>query len=188
VGLALGDGAARHSIGNMLDHAEEQWAIAGPNADREGGDALAQWRVVWERGAATAYTPRDTLLDMRGRTGYQSLIRSCATMALYTIDVTVARQAAAGVSSPDMRWTHRPDIEDEPEWMAELASTDLAGIFVRGPKALKFVRDNPTMVPSRIPGALDQAGLLVKEGDKPVKRNYSMSGETPWGRSWPRSP
>ena len=61
------------------------------------------------------------------------------------------------------------------------ATASIAGVFLRAPKTLRYLRANPTLVPSEIPGALDGAGLLVREDGKPRKRRYSMSGQTPWG-------
>ena len=183
VSLALGDGAARYSIGKMMEHAEEQWAAAGPGADSQAGNAVEQWKMVW---ASSAQKPggvaTDGRLDMAGKTGYQTMLRSCATMALYCIDVTVARQIEDGVPSGGMRPVEKPEILEEPEWMAELATTNLAGLFVRAPKAVQFALANPNTVPSKMPGALNDAGLLVQEDGKPMVRKYSMDGTTPWGR------
>ena len=118
---------------------------------------------------------------MRGRTGYQSLLRSCATMALYSIEVTVSRLLESGMPAEGMRSPEMADIDQEPAWMGELASSDIAGLFARAPRAIRFVRANPTVIPSKIPQALDEAGLLVRENGKPIRRHFSMSGETPWG-------
>ena len=96
--------------------------------------------------------------------------------------MTAARQIENEAPGEGMRPTQKPEILEEPEWMAQLATTNLAGIFARAPKAVQFVRDHPNTVPSKMPAALDKAGLLVREGDKPMVRNYSMDGTTPWGR------
>ncbi|UCH82612.1 MAG: hypothetical protein JSW50_08980 [Candidatus Latescibacterota bacterium] len=181
VAMVLGDGAARHSIGRMLEQAEDEWATQGPEAAPGGTDALAQWRALKSRSADEKPPVDDSRVDMTGKTGYQSLIRSCATMALYSIDVAVARLIDAGVPHRGMRPTQTPNIENEPEWLAQLADADIAGIFARAPRTLKFVRANPTAIPGKIPGALNDAGLLVQENGKPKKRHYSMKSETPWG-------
>jgi len=181
VSLALADGAARYSISGMLNRADDAWTAHGPGSDREGGDAAAQWRALGEAARSAGAPTNDPRIDMTGKTSYQSLLRSCATMALYSIDVTVARLIEAGVPHEGMRPTHKPELQTEPEWMVELASADIAGIFVRAPKAIQFVRANPTSIPSKIPGALDDAGLLVRENGKPVRHRYSLKTETPWG-------
>lgn len=181
VGLALGDGAARHSIGRMLQLAEDEWAAQGPDAVPGGDNAAAQWRMLKELAASKTPTVDDSRVEMAGKTGYQSLLRSCATMALYNVDVAVARLIEAGVPHEGIRPTQTPNIENEPEWLAQLADADIAGIFARAPKTLRFVRANPTAIPGRIPGALDKAGLLIQENGKPVKQRFSMKAETPWG-------
>jgi hypothetical protein len=142
---------------------------------------MAHWRALRDAMRVESPAAADPRLDMKGRTGYQSLLRSCATMALYSVRVAVMRllesgQPAAGMAVPQMA-----DIDEEPEWMGELASSDIAGLFARAPRAIRFARANPTVIPSKIPGALDEAGLLFREDGKPLRRRYSMSGETPWG-------
>lgn len=180
VSLAMGDGAGRYVMSEMLAKAEGEWAASGPDADHEGGDAAALWHQLGA-GLGTAHTGGDERIDMTGRTGYQSMLRSCATMALYSVNVTTARLIEQGVPHEGIQPTQPPEIEDEPNWMAEMADTNIAGIFVRGPKMIGFVRANPTTVPGKIPGAMDEAGLLVREGDKAKKRQYTIGDETPWG-------
>jgi hypothetical protein len=181
VGLALGDGAARYSIGRMLKQAEDEWAMSGPGALTGGADAAAQWRALRERADGGKPVVDDSRVEMSGKTGYQTLIRSCATMALYNVDVAVARLIEDGVPHEGMHPTQTPNIENEPEWLAELADANIAGIFARAPRTLRFVRANPTAIPGKIPGALDKAGLLERENGKQIKHHYSMKSETPWG-------
>ena len=180
VSLAMGDGAARDVISRFLDRAESEWATSGPDSENEGGDALALWHKI-KGDLGGARTGGDSRIDMTGRAGYQSLLRSCATMALYMVDVTTARLIEAGYPHEGMRPTQKPEIPDEPQWMVELAGTNIAGVFLRGPKAISFVRANPTVIPSRIPGAMDEAGLLVRRDGKAVRQNFSIKNETPWG-------
>jgi len=176
VALALGDGAARHAIGSLLERAEAAWAVEGP----DGTEAAEQWRRLGER-AGDRPEPDDPLLDMTGKTGYQSLVRSCATVALYCVDVAVVRLLEGAAPGGGKRPTRAPSLAGDPAWMGELAGESLAGIFVRGPGLVRFLIENPTAVPSEIPGALDDAGLLVREGGKARRREYTMSGMTPWG-------
>lgn len=182
VSLALADGAGRYSISRMLQEAEDEWAAHGPAGEAGGDDAVDQWRALAQEAISSRAPDNDPRIDMTGRTSYQSLLRSCATMALYAVDVTVARLIEAGVPHKGMRPTRKPELLEEPKWMTELASADMAGIFVRAPKAIQYICANPTLLPGWIPGALDEAGLLVREDGKPVKRHYSLETETPWGR------
>ena len=48
---------------------------------------------------------------------------------------------------------------DQP-WMAEIAHTNLGGLFVRAPLAVRWLLGNPAAVPRNIPGRLEQAGLV----------------------------
>jgi len=182
VSLALGDGAARHSIGWMLDRAEDAWVASGPSNEREGGDAIAEWRELRDRMRSAGAPTSDERIDMRGKTGYQTLLRSCATMALYAIDVTVSRLIERGVTAEGMRPTREANLEEDPEWMTQMAGASVAGLVVRAPRTLEFVIANPASIPGKIPGMLDKAGLLVREGDEPVSVRYSMDTVTPWGR------
>jgi hypothetical protein len=109
------------------------------------------------------------------------MLRSCATMALYAVDLATSRLIEAGVPHAGMRPTQKPEIADEPAWMAEMSGASIAGVFLRGPRMIGFVLANPTTIPGRIPGALDEAGLLVRDGDTARKRQYTIDAETPWG-------
>jgi hypothetical protein len=180
VSLAMGDGAARDVIARFLDHADGEWAASGPDSETEGGDADTLWRAIRHRlGGARA--DGDERIDMSGRSGYHSLLRSCATMALYMVDVTTARLIETGHEAGTMRPTQKPELEDEPEWMREMADASIAGVFLRGPRMISFVRSYPTAIPGRIPGALDDAGLLVRRDGKALRRDYSINSFTPWG-------
>jgi len=176
VALALGDGASRHSIVWMIEDAEKKW-------QEDGSDSVV-WKALKERAGASSPPVDDPRADMTGRTGYQSLVRSCATMALYSVDLTVARLIEAGHPADGARPTQKPEMVEEPEWMVELGRADIAGILMRAPKALAYARGNPTVIPGNIPKALEDAGLLLMEDGEPWNKRYSMQGDTPWGHRW----
>ena len=184
VALALGDGASRHSIVWMIEDAERKWQEEGLDSDPEHSAAAGVWRALKERAGASSPPVDDPRADMTGKTGYQSLIRSCATMALYCVDLTVARLIEAGFPAGDSRPTQKPEMIEEPAWMVELGSADIAGILKRTPKALAYARANPTVIPGNIPKALEEAGLLVMDNGNPWNKRYSMQGDTPWGHRW----
>ena len=184
VALALGDGASRHSIVWMIEDAERKWKEEGLDSETVNDAVPEVWRALKERAGAGSAPVDDPRADMTGRTGYQSLIRSCATMALYSVDLTVARLIEAGYPHEGMRPTQKPDMQEEPAWMVELGSADIAGILKRTPKALAYARANPTVIPGNIPKALEEAGLFVMENGKPWNKRYSMQGDTPWGHRW----
>ena len=183
VALALGDGASRHSIVWMIEEAERKWREEGLDSDPDQASA-GVWRALKERAGSSSPPVDDPRADMTGKTGYQSLIRSCATMALYTVDLTVARLIEAGRPHEGKRPTQDPEMTDEPDWMVELGSADIAGILKRTPQALLFARNNPTIIPGNIPKALEDAGLLFMEDGRVWNRRYSMQGDTPWGHRW----
>jgi hypothetical protein len=179
VSLAMGDGAARYVLSDMLSEAGEEWVRSGPDTESEGGDAAALWMEI---GASLggARTGGDERIDMKGLTGYQTALRSCATMALYEINVATVRLIEQGYPHDGMR-TVEQTITGDPEWMTALAHASIAEVFLRAPKAIGFVRSNPEAVPGEIPGMLGDAGLLEREDGKVVTRKYTIGGETPWG-------
>jgi len=178
--LALGDGAARYVLSEMLERAEDDWLAAGPHSDKQGGDAVALWHEIGA-GLGDAHTGGDARIDMAGHTGYQTALRSCATMALYQVDVATARLIEQGYPHDAVHPTGRASITNDQDWMSELANASIAGVFLHAPKAISFVHKNPSAVPGNIPGELDEAGLLVHENGKVVKQEFTISGETPWG-------
>ena len=184
VALALGDGASRHSIVWMIEDAERKWKEEGLDSETVQDAVPEVWRALKERAGAGSAPDGDPRADMTGKTGYQSLIRSCATMALYSVDLTVARLIEAGYPHEGMRPTQNPEMQEELAWMVELGSADIAGILKRTPKALSYARENPTVIPGNIPKALEEAGLFVMENGKPWNKRYSMMAETPWGHRW----
>src|SRR5678815_3023874 len=87
----------------------------------------------------------------------------------YQIKVAAARLVEQGHARPGGRPIVMPGITDIPEWIAELSGTNVAGLFLRGPRMLAFVRKYPGAIPNNIPKELDDAGLLVRENGDVVK-------------------
>jgi hypothetical protein len=177
--LAMGDGAARYTLSDMLVDTKEERVRSEPDTTIESGDAAEAWRKI---GASMggARTAGDERIDLKGLTGYQSALRSCATMALYEINVATARLIERGYPHEGMNPV-KQSIRGDPEWMVELAGASIAEVFLRAPQAIGFIRRNPAAIPSEIPGMLGEAGLLEREDGKIVKRRFTISGETPWG-------
>jgi hypothetical protein len=180
VSLAMGDGAGRHVLSQMLGRAEGEWVSTGPDGHPQEADARALWQQI-EANLGGARTGGDERIEMAGRTGYQTMLRSCATMALYSINVATARLIERGYLHEGQGLARSSDITGEPEWMRGLANESILGLFLQGPRALAFVRNNPTTIPGNIPGALDEAGLLVRNGGNAVKLHFEIEGQTPWG-------
>ena len=113
---------------------------------------------------------------------YQTLLRSCATMALYTINVAVERLVADGhTDGLDEDHQMLPDLGRQEFWMTELADTDLKGVFLRAPAILRYLKENPQSFPKSIPKKLQQAGLLQLENGKALKFHYRLDKTTPYG-------
>ena len=184
VTVIMGDGVARQVIGRMLGQAEETWRAAVPDPTTEDLTVAEAWlRLQAEmeaEGAAAA--PGDSRLALTGvQTSYQTLLRSCATMALYNIDVAVARLLEEGQPAGSMRPVRTPELMADPVWMTELADAGWGKLLVNAPRALGFLRKNMWVVPGKIPGQLDEAGLLVHENGKRKEQHYSLDTITPWG-------
>ncbi len=179
VSLSLGDGAGRYVMSDILKHADDAWVTSGPRGEHH-GDAAQSWRELQAR-LEDAPTPDDSRLDLAGLTGYQTVIRGCASMALYQIDVTVSRLVEQGHAHHGRRPLEMAGLSDIPEWITELSKTNVAGLFLRAPRMIAFVRKYPYAIPGNIPKQLDEAGLLVRENGKPVKTAFNLNDLTPWG-------
>ena len=180
VNLALCDGVARHAASRILKQSEEEWASLAPDR-RDDAGVQAEWEELREVVAPSEVT-REALGSIEDKVDYQTLLRSCATMALYTVNVAVDRLVAAGhTDGLDLDHRMLPDLGSQEKWMTDLAETDLKGIFLRAPAALKYLRANPQAFPKNIPKQLERAGLLELEQGKVKKIQYSLDKTTPYG-------
>jgi hypothetical protein len=178
VTLSLGDGAGRHVMCDILESEAGAWVTGGPRGEHH-GDAARAWEELQTR-LEHAPAPRDTRLDLAGRTAYHSVIRSCASMALYQIHVATTRLVEQGHAHHG-RTIRMAGITDIPDWLAELSGASVAGLFLNGPRMLSFVRKFPSAIPGNIPNQLDAAGLLVRNNGKSVATKFTMGDVTPWG-------
>jgi len=182
VSLAMGDGAARQVIGKMMTQAEALWREATPDPTQENLNLVEEWLRLQQEMKMKAPSYADQRLALEGEeTGYQSALRSCATMALYCVDVSVARLIEAGHPAEGMRPAHAPELAEVPEWLAGMSGAGWGDILVNAPRALGFVRANPWVIPGKVPPLLDKAGLLVRDGDEPRQVFFSLETMTPWG-------
>ena len=180
VTLALGDGVARHTISEIFQESAEQWLAHAPQADR--AELAVQWRALQALASPHRVTDDPRLNLPREERTYQTVLRSCATVAYYCVVVAVDRLGERGLDDGVVR-EHLDFVQlgGDQAWMSEVAGADLGGIFMRAPMALRWLRANPQALPDKIPGRLDKAGLVVREGGKAVEIHYSASGLTPWG-------
>ncbi len=180
--LALCDGVARHTVSDILEQSEEEWASQAPQKENDSEAQLADWKELRDV-VAPHPAISDTLINLPERDmAYQTILRSCATMALYTINVAVERLAADGFTD-GLNKEHQmlPDLGHQEAWMTELADTNLKGIFLRAPSILRYLRANPQAFPKNIPKQLEQAGLLEMKDGKVHKLHYRLSKITPYG-------
>ena len=177
--LAMGDGAARQTISGMLQEAEGAWLAQVPTgADR--GEMSRQWETLREL-AKPREAYGDARLDLPPEDlHYQTVVRSCATLAYYCVTVAVDRLGERGLTDGvDREHFARLHLDGDEPWMSEVAATDLGGLFVRAPVIVRWLLDNPLAVPRNIPGRLDEAGLAERADGKRVQIHYSASGLTP---------
>lgn len=181
VNLALCDGVARQTASSILKQSEEEWASLAPGR-RDDSGTLTEWEELREMVAPSEVT-REALRGLEGKDlAYQTLIRSCAIMALFTVNVAVDRLVAAGhTDGLDLDRRMLPDLGKQEKWMTDLSDTDLKGIFLRAPATLRYLRANPQAFPKNIPKQLERAGLLEMEKGKVRKIKYSIEGTTPYG-------
>jgi hypothetical protein len=180
--LALADGVARHAISRILEQGEEAWLQHAPSLPGQADREQAEWEKL-RRAVAPSPIADVPLVNLAEKDqAYQTLLRSCATMALYSINVTADRLAAAGHTDGLVTENlMRPDLGEQEPWMSELAGTDLRGVFLRAPAAVRYLREHPTAFPKKIPAYLERAGFLQLADGKPVKFKYSLDKTTPYG-------
>ncbi len=182
VTVVTGDGAARQVISRVFNQTEMAWREANPDPSAEDLSLVEAWLRLQAGVEAESQDTGDARLELSdAQSRYQSLLRSCATMALYNIDVAVSRMLERGVEAPGMRPASKPELADDPQWMTELADAGWGRILMSAPRALGFLRENPWIVPGKVTGLLDDAGLLIQEDGKRRETHYSLRTTTPWG-------
>ena len=179
VGLLLGDSVGRRSLDRLLGEAEARWLTHAPQGNIDVTPRQAQWEALRQTLNA-ASVPAEPLPGNHG-IGYQTLQRSCITMTLHMLDVTVERLRAAGhvAAVPHPRLRLGP-VELTP-WMEELAHADTLGLFLRAPFALWWLVRHQEVLPRSATKQLDEAGLLEHQGGDPLVHHYKLSIRTPYG-------
>jgi hypothetical protein len=179
VTLALGDGVARHTLSEEFAEAGADWLAGTPASRRE--DVAATWRTLLAHAEPRRATDDSRINLPPEQRGYQSVLRSCATVAYYSVLVAVNRLLERGLDDgvqPDKL----DDVHlggDEP-WMREVAHADLGGLFARAPSALRWLRAHPHAVPGDIPERLERAGLVDRVPGEEREVRYSASGVNPY--------
>ena len=183
--VTLGDGAARDTLARMLAGEKDAWLKHSPPGDTAEQDIRSQWnellkqiRMVDPQAMTPVHLPpeQDT---------YHPLVRSCATMARYTVLLTVKRLIASGQDEGViLDKLPEPLLGNTEVWMKELAHTGLRGLFLRAPLAMRYVMRHHESVPPDLPAELDDAGLLQRYNGKRHRIHYNAKGTTPYGRAF----
>ncbi len=180
--VTLGDGVARDTLARMLAGGEKAWLKHTPPSSGAEKDIHNQWRELIERirtsdPQALAPTHLPPELDT-----YQPLVRSCATLARYTVLLTVKRLIANGYDEGVVQdKLPEPLLGSTEVWMKEFAHTDLSGLFLRAPLAMRYILRHRESVPLDIPAELDAAGLLQQHKGKRQRIHYSRN-TSPYGQ------
>jgi hypothetical protein len=177
--LILGDSIARRSLDRLLKQAEARWRQDVPPTGADRTEQESQWTKLREV-LNNAHVPAEPLPGNDG-VGYQTLQRSCITMALHMIDVTVERLRAAGDADAQKRPRLKLGPQELAHWMEDLAHADTLGIFLRAPFVLWWLVRHQEVLPRNALKQLDEAGLLRHHGDDLVVHHYNLGGNTPYG-------
>jgi hypothetical protein len=183
VGLGLGDGAARSTISGLLQQAEGKWLEHAPQGETDNAALRGEWQKLQTR-LREAAAPEQELVRMPDdEDGYQPLVRSCATLARYTVLTAAARLLAQGHEDEVVRkGLPKFDLPSPEPWMQEMAHADLNGVFLRAPMAVSFLVRRPELLPGNIPKELAGAGLLELSGGRPRVTRFAHGKREPYGR------
>lgn len=181
--LALGDGVARDAITRLLEDGEGAWAKNAPTTDADASAIAESDRARELIKQGRSFT--DSRLELPpGEEGYQTLVRSCATLARYAVLTATQRMIQRGFTDGvDPKSIPEPYMAETTGWMQAVAHTDLWGLFVRAPLALAYVVRHPESVPAKIPHELAELGLVEKQDGKPWVTRYAHHGTSPYDRS-----
>lgn len=181
--VTLGDGVARDTLARMLTGGEEAWLKHTPPGSKIEKDIRNQWNELLERIRESDPQSLEPVNLPPEQDTYHPLVRSCATMARYTVLLTVKRLIARGQDEGVVQdKLPEPFLGSTEIWMKEFAHTDLRGLFLRAPLAMRYVMRHHESVPPDIPAELDAAGLLEQRSGKRYRIHYSHKGKTPYGK------
>jgi hypothetical protein len=182
--MTLGDSVGRHTIAHMLECAEEEWLQSSPPPDPNRDEMEHEWEELAHRVRGI----RPLALEVRelpeDRNSYHPLTRSCATLARYSLLLTVHRLINRGQSDgvnvdklPD------PAIGCTETWMRQLAHTGWKSLFHQTPKALHYLLRHHEAIPPQIPHQLRAAGLLDHASAETGPTRYGLHAVNPYGSS-----
>ena len=181
--LTLGDGVAKNTLASLLDKDEEEFLKQAPpdkTNSPAGSERQKMRELLLEKTDIESRLPSLS----RDQDGYQTLVRSCATLARYAILTATDRLINRGISEGITAGAVPKPLMGEPaKWMRNVAHANLKGMFVRAPLALAYILRHPEAVPDKIPIELAKAGLVEKRNGKAWVVKYSHKGVKPYDRS-----
>ncbi len=181
--LTLGDGVAKNTLASLLDKDEEEFLKQAPPDETNspaGSERQKMRELLLEKTDIESRLPSLS----RDQDGYQTLVRSCATLARYAILTATDRLINRGISEGITAGAVPKPLMGEPaKWMRNVAHANLKGMFVRAPLALAYILRHPEAVPDKIPIELAKAGLVEKRNGKAWVVKYSHKGVKPYDRS-----
>lgn len=180
VALTLGDGVARHTISEEFAELSASWLAGAPSAER--ASLEREWESLRELAQPRQKTG-DERLDLPPELrSYHSALRSCASMAYYSVLVATERLMERGFDDGvHIEELDQPHLGGEEPWMLEMSDASAGGMLLKSPLALSWLRSHPFAIPREIPGRLDRAGLVRRIEGERVEAHYSATELTPYG-------
>jgi hypothetical protein len=181
--LALGDGVANDTVSSLLDRSEEEALKHAPTGDTDAPTA-SEVQKLREHFLHSREIKDPNMALSHEQGGYQTLVRSCATLARYSILTATNRLIRGGVTEGmSLDAVPKPLMGEPAKWMEKIAHANLKGMFIRAPLALAYIIRHPEAVPDKIPIELAEAGLMEKREGKAWVVKYSHKGNKPYDSS-----
>ena len=189
--LSLADSVARNTLVSVLahtDHCLENSAITNSDTrfdnlsrNEERCDSEIGWCEIDEvlRSNQLPDSPMENMSSVC--TSYQLLLRSCATMALHSIELAVKRISSHGImSADDVSAFENLQIIKPIPWLESLGNSGLKNIVRQAPWAIWWIARHQEVIPTKIPGILHKAGLLKLKNGEPVMHHYFSGSQSPY--------
>ncbi len=178
--LALGDGTARRTLNQMLHQDKAAWLGNVPASRAGEATATSRWADLQQR-LSENKIPDDAPALPDAEQTYHALARSCVMLSRYSVLLAAARMVERG-HRDGIALDRLPEASLGPTeaWMKEAAHSDVLGIFLRAPLALKYVLRFPYAMPEAIADELDAAGLLRQEDGQRTEIRYGRSAKRPY--------
>jgi len=177
VTLLLGDAVARQTIGSLLD--EKIVEKQGTPGDYPKANAQ-EWREL-RQAMKRGVVPEDPIQEiLQGRYRYHTMLRSCVTMALTTIDWANVRIHDDAHQGAPKRIRVAPS--SLPSFFDRWSHGSRSRALIRVPGALHWLLNHQTVIPARAYELLDEVDLLQREEGNVVRHHYDNEQTTAYSR------